>query len=166
MPVSKDLTDYKRALGLVETTDKEVERPLCRRPGFDGEISSFEEMEEKLSAFVRKSREDSGLTRAEFASLVGLSTAVYGRYERAFSHLTVGRMIHLCELLGFTPIEMLFPAAPHLYGHTLEEAEDRLKLTRLIDQLPHQTVRNLVQLVEQMAPAKESDDKPKGTPRR
>lgn len=107
MPVLRDLTDYKSALGLVETTDKEVERPLCRRPGLEGEILSFEEMEEKLSSFIRKSREDSGLTRAEFASLVGLSTAVYGRYERAFSHLTVGRMIHLCELLGIAPIEIL-----------------------------------------------------------
>jgi transcriptional regulator with XRE-family HTH domain len=121
-------------------------------------------MEEKLSAFVRNCREDSGLTRAEFASLYGLSAAVYRRYERAFSRLTVGRMIHLCELLGFTPIELLYEVAPHLYGKSREEAEDRLKLSRLIDELPHPTVRNLVQLVEQMTPNQEpaakSDRKP------
>jgi hypothetical protein len=61
-------------------------------------------------------------------------------------------MFHLCELLGFAPIEVLYAAAPHLYGESREEAEDRLKLTRLIDELPHPTVRNLVQLVEQMTP--------------
>lgn len=152
MPAVRDLTDYKNTMGLVETTDKEVERPLYRRPGLDGEIASFQEMEEKLSAFVRKCREDSGLTRAEFASLYGLSTAVYGRYERAFSHLTVGRMIHLCELLGFTPIEMLYSAAPHLYGNTPEEAQDRLKLATLINGLPHPTVRAIIELVEKMTP--------------
>jgi transcriptional regulator with XRE-family HTH domain len=118
----------------------------------DGEIASFQEMEEKLSAFVRNCREDSGLTRAEFASLYGLSTAVYGRYERAFSRLTVGRMVHLCELLGFTPAELLYEVAPHLFGKSRDEAEDRLKLGRLIDKLPHPTVRNLVQLIEQMTP--------------
>lgn len=136
MPSERDLTDYTNAMGLVETTDKEVERPLFRRPGLDGEIASFQELEERLSAFVRQRREDSGLTRAEFASLYGLSTSVYGRYERAFSHLTVGRMIHLCELLGFTPLEMLYAAAPHLYGKTREEAEDRLKLAQLVDGVP------------------------------
>jgi transcriptional regulator with XRE-family HTH domain len=152
MPAERDLTEYTNVMGLVETADEEVERPLYRRPGLDGEIASFQEMEEKLSAFVRNCREDSGLTRAEFASLYGLSTAVYGRYERAFSRLTVGRMVHLCELLGFTPAELLYEVAPHLFGKSRDEAEDRLKLGRLIDKLPHPTVRNLVQLIEQMTP--------------
>jgi transcriptional regulator with XRE-family HTH domain len=150
MPSERDLTDYTNTRGLVETTDKEVERPLFRKPGLDGEIASFQEIEERLSAFVRKRREESGLTRAEFASLYGLSTAVYGRYERAFSHLTVGRMIHLCELLGFTPLELIYTAAPHLYGATREEAEDRLKLAQLVDEVPHSTVKAIIILVEEM----------------
>lgn len=150
MPSERDLTEYKNTMGLVETTDEEVKRPLFRRPGHDGEIASFKEIEEKLSAFLRQRREESGLTRAEFASLYGLSTSVYGRYERGFSNLTVGRMIHLCELLGFTPLELIYSAAPHLYGATREEAEDRFKLAQLVDSCPPSTVRVIIILVEEM----------------
>ncbi|WP_137137267.1 helix-turn-helix transcriptional regulator [Rhizobium sp. FKY42] len=152
MPAIRDLSDYTNAMGLVETIDDEVQRPLYRRPGINGEIASLQEMEEKISSFVRKSREDSGLTRAEFASLYGLSMAVYGRYERAFSPLTVGRMIHLSELLGFSPMEMIYAAAPHLFGKTNEEAADRFKLGRLIDDLPYPTVQAILQLIATMTP--------------
>lgn len=45
-------------------------------------------------------------------------------------------MIHRCELLGFMPTDMLFEVAPHLWGRTQEEAEDRRTLTKLIERLP------------------------------
>lgn len=115
MSETRDLIKYKSSKGLVETTDDEVDRPLHRRPGFEG-IVSFKEMDERLAAFLRKAREDEKLTRADFATIVGLSTAVYGRYERAFSRMTVTRMIHLCEPLGFQPIDMLFAVAPNAGG--------------------------------------------------
>ncbi len=59
-------------------------------------------------------------------------------------------MIHLCEILGFMPIEMLFEAAPHLWGRTPEEAEDRLELAKLMVDLPHDTTRDLLALVKRM----------------
>ncbi|MBD8555185.1 helix-turn-helix transcriptional regulator [Rhizobium sp. CFBP 8762] len=151
MSETRDLKKYKNSKGLVEITDDEVDRMLCRRPGFEG-IVSFKEMDEKLAVFLRKAREDEKLTRADFASIVGLSTAVYGRYERAFSRITVTRMIHLCELLDFQPIDMLFAAAPHLYGRTPEEAKDHLELSHLIRGLPHETVRNLIGIVSRITP--------------
>ena len=101
---------------MVETTDpEEDDKPLYRRPGFDG-IRSFDERDEIIAAFLKQIREDQGISRAELAPLVGLSVPVYGRYERAFSRMTVTRIIHLGELLGFTPMDMLFEAAPHLWG--------------------------------------------------
>ncbi|QTG17421.1 helix-turn-helix domain-containing protein (plasmid) [Agrobacterium tumefaciens] len=156
MSETRDLIKYKSSKGLVETTDEDVDRPLYRRPGFEG-IVSFNEMDERLAAFLRKAREDEKLTREEFASMVGLSTAVYGRYERAFSRMTVTRMIHLCELLGFQPIDMLFAVAPHLYGRTPEEANDHLELSHLTRRLPQEAVRNLIGIIARMTPEDRSE---------
>ncbi|CAH2398865.1 hypothetical protein MES4922_20331 [Mesorhizobium ventifaucium] len=47
--------------------------------------------------------------------MLGLSMQVYGRYERAFSKLHVTRMIHLCEILGFMPMECC-SVLPRIYG--------------------------------------------------
>ncbi|MBW9064647.1 hypothetical protein JNB71_15105 [Rhizobium herbae] len=54
--------------------------------------------------------------------------------------VTAGRMIHLCELLGFMPIDMLFEAGPASVGKTQEEADDRRTLTKLIERLPQDTM--------------------------
>lgn len=156
MPPKETLDSYKQSRGLVETTDDEVDKPLHRRPGYEG-IVTFGEMDERLAAFVRNKRETEGLTRADFAAIVGLSTPVYGRYERAFSRITVTRMIHLCELLGFSPTDMIFEAAPHLYGRTPEEAEDHRKLSQLIRTLPHETIRDLIGLLKRMTPDEAGD---------
>ncbi|MBP1848326.1 transcriptional regulator with XRE-family HTH domain [Rhizobium petrolearium] len=150
--MTKDLTSYKISRGLVETTDPELEnKPICRRPGFDG-ITSLGEMEERISAFLKRAREREGLTRGELAPMLGLSESVYGRYERAFSKMTVTRMIHLCELLGFTPMDMIFDAAPHLWGRTEEEARDRLTIAHLLRNIPTDTLRDLIRILTKLAP--------------
>ena len=77
---------------------------------------------------------------------------VYGRYERAFSKMHVTRMIHLCEFLGFMPMEMLFSAAPHLWGRTPEEARDTMELAQQVVSLPHGTKRDLLALVKKWSP--------------
>ncbi|WP_244428333.1 helix-turn-helix domain-containing protein [Sinorhizobium fredii] len=48
--------------------------------------------------------------------MLGLSEAVYARYETSLSRLTVGRLIQLCEVLGASPEELLAPAALHLWS--------------------------------------------------
>ncbi|MEY9103721.1 transcriptional regulator with XRE-family HTH domain [Sinorhizobium fredii] len=152
-----DLSSYKSARDLVETTDPELERPVYRKPGFDG-IETSHEMDERISAFLKNTREAKGLSRAELAQLLGLSVSVYGRYERSESRMTVPRLIHLCELMGFMPIDMIFSAAPHLWGKTPEEAEDRLTLTKIIERLPHDTMRDLIRLLKRMTPGEPSAD--------
>jgi hypothetical protein len=67
-------------------------------------------------------------------------------------------MIHLCEILGFMPIEMLYEAAPHLWGQTPEEAEDRLELAKLMVDLPHDTTRDLLALVKRMVSHQKAAD--------
>lgn len=144
-----DMVAYKEKMALVETTDPEIENPVYRRSGFEG-IVPLGELDERIAKFVRKARENQGLTRAELAPLLGLSMQVYGRYERAFSKMHVTRMIHLCEILGFMPMEMLFSTAPHLWGETLEEARDNMELAQLVVALPHSTKRDLLALVRKM----------------
>ncbi|MEJ6850649.1 MULTISPECIES: helix-turn-helix transcriptional regulator [Sinorhizobium] len=141
--------------GLVETTDPELERPVYRQPGFDG-ILTAKEMDEKISAWLKKAREKKGISRADAAQLLGLSVSVYGRYERSESRMTVPRLIHLCEITGFTPLDMIFEVGPHLWGKTPEEAEDRRTLTKLVESLPHDTIRDLIRLMKRMTPGEPS----------
>jgi len=149
-----DLSSYKSARGLTETNDPELERPVYRKSGFEG-IQTAKEMDERISNFLKDIRESKNLSRAELAHLLGLSVSVYGRYERAESRMTVPRLIHLCELMGFMPIEMIFEAAPHLWGKTPEEAEERRTLTRLIERLPPDTTRDLIRLLKRMTPGEQ-----------
>lgn len=140
---------YEESIGLVETVDPEIDKPIFRRPGFNG-IDKLGEMDERISVFLRKVRDDTGLTREEVARYLGLSTQVFGRYEKAISKLHVTRLVHLSEVLGFHPMELIYAAAPHLFGKTPEEAADQIALAKLIWTLPHSTVSTLVKLVDEM----------------
>lgn len=143
------------ARGLVEVTDPEFDRPVFRQSGFDG-ILTAKEMDEKISTWLKKTREAKGISRADLARLLGLSVSVYGRYERSLSRMTVPRLIHLCEIMGFMPLDMIYDTAPHLWGKTPEEAEDRRTLTKLVEQLPHDTMRDLIRLLKRMTPGEEA----------
>lgn len=155
--MTRDMISYRSAKGLVETTDPEIDKPVYRRPGFDG-ITSLGEMDKRIATYLRKAREDEGLTRGDLAPLLGLSIPVYGRYERAFSKMHVTRMIHLCEILGFMPLDMIYEAAPHLLGRTPEEASDHLALAKLVLALPHDTTRDLLALVKRMVTQQQAAD--------
>ena len=157
--MTEDLANYRSSRGLVSTADPEVDKPIYRKPGFDGRITTLGHMEELISAFLKKTREAQGLSRADVAPMLGLSIPVYGRYERAFSKMTVTRMIHLCEILGFMPIDMIFEAAPHLWGRTPEEAEDCLTLARILRSLPSDTTRDLIRLLQRMIPDESQNER-------
>lgn len=144
------IDQHARAKRLRKTIDPEIEKAIHRRPTFDGKIIPFDEIDERIAGFIRNARKRSSISRADLASMLGLSTQVYGRYERAFSKMHVTRMVHLAEILDFMPIELVYTAAPHLWGEDAQEAEDRFKLARLVIALPPQTTRTLIQLVEEL----------------
>ncbi len=110
-----------KARGLVETLEAGNSKPVFRRPGFAG-VQDFAALEGALASGIRRERKAAGLSRETLAGMVGIAEQVYGRYERATSHLTATRLIHLCELLAIEPIRLLHDAAPHLWGDTKEEA--------------------------------------------
>lgn len=142
----KDVDAYRKRRGLVETTEPDFERPLWRKPGFDG-VVSLDDMDKALSEFLAAKRRNAGLTREQLAELLGISGQVYGRYERADSKFNVTRLVHLSEVLGFFPIEMIYAAAPHLFGRTPTEAENRIKLMRLMSRMRPEAVDSLLTLV-------------------
>ncbi|MDX0537426.1 helix-turn-helix domain-containing protein [Sinorhizobium medicae] len=153
-----DAVSLMSARGLVEVADPEFDRPVFRQSGFDG-ILTAKEMDEKISAWLKKTREVKGISRADLAHLLGLSVSVYSRYERGSeARMSVPRLIHLCEIMGFMPLDMIFNTAPHLWGKTLEEAEDRLTLMKLVEQLPQDTMRDLIRLLRRMTPAEPAAD--------
>ncbi|UWU19495.1 helix-turn-helix domain-containing protein (plasmid) [Rhizobium sullae] len=57
--------------------------------------------------------------------MLGLSDQVCNRYENAVSRLTVSRLLHICEVLQISPVEILYPVVPHLWGEAESEAEVR-----------------------------------------
>ena len=145
--MTKNLETYIGELGLVKTADPENEKELYRRQGFDG-IFTFEELDAKLGEELRKCRQAKDLSRAHLATLVGLSEQVYGRYERSSSKMQVSRLIHLSEILGTSPLGLLFAAAPHLWGKTPEEADLRFRMMKLLEELPPDTMASIVKLLE------------------
>lgn len=58
------------------------------------------------------------------------------------------------------PNDMIFEAAPHLLGRKPEEAEDRLTLTKLIEGLPHDIMRDLIRLLQKKTPAEKGHGAP------
>ncbi|NRP74917.1 hypothetical protein ILFOPFJJ_05840 [Ensifer psoraleae] len=151
-----DAVSLMSARGLVEVADPEFDRPAFRQSGFDG-TPTAKEMDEKISAWLKKTREAKGISRAELAHLLGLSVSVYSRYERGSeARMSVPRLIHLCEIMGFMPLDMIFDTAPHLWGKTPEEAEDRRTLMKLIERLPPDTMRDLIRLLKRMMPGEQA----------
>lgn len=108
--------------GLVESIDPETDKTIYRKPSFEG-VELFEDIDRRLGDFIREARVNKNLTHEHFVELIGLSYYVYGRYERAKARMTVRRLVHVWELLGFSPIDFMYTIAPQMFGETPEKAE-------------------------------------------
>lgn len=156
----KDVKTYIDKRGLVETNDSEVDKPIYRKPGFDG-VRSLLEMEEEISRYLRERRDAQNLNREQVGMMVGLHHEIYARHERAGAKLRVTRLLHLAELLDFSPIEALYAAAPHLFGDSAKEAEIKLKLMMRMLDLPASTAQHLLMMIEELSPGGGVDVSPK-----
>jgi transcriptional regulator with XRE-family HTH domain len=147
----KDVQTYIDRQGLVETEDSEVDKPIYRKPGFDG-IRSLSAMEEELSRYLRERRDAQNLNREQVGMMVGIHAEILARHERGGAKLRATRLIHLAELLGFSPVETIHAAAPHLFGSSQQEADVKLKLMLRMLDLPASTAEHLLVLVEELSP--------------
>ncbi|RVK17001.1 helix-turn-helix domain-containing protein [Sinorhizobium meliloti] len=138
-------------LGLQQVNDPDVDKPVYRLPAPDGRITLSAALEE-ISASVREARERRNLSRSKLAPLLGITEAVYARYEASVSRLTVGRLIHLCEVLGASPEELLAPAALHLLGQKAKQSKVDLLLA-CIDKLrafDEETLQDVFSLLKRL----------------
>ncbi|WP_353646767.1 helix-turn-helix transcriptional regulator [Mesorhizobium sp. WSM2239] len=147
----KNVQTYIDRQGLVETEDSEVGKPIYRKPGLDG-IRSLSEMEEELSRYLRERRDAQNLNREQVGMMVGIHAEILARHERAGAKLRATRLIHLAELLDFSPVEAIHAAAPHLFGSSQQEADVKLKLMLRMLDLPASTAEHLMVLVEDLSP--------------
>jgi transcriptional regulator with XRE-family HTH domain len=153
----KDIQTFIDEHGLVETDDSEVDKPIYRKPGFDG-VRSLLDMEKALSRVLRERRDALNLNREQVGMMIGIHQEIYARHERAGAKLRVTRLLHLAELLGFSPFEAIYAAAPQFLGDSEEEAAVKNKLVRRILDLPPATAQNLLMLVEGLS-LDDPDDK-------
>lgn len=156
----KDVQTYIDRHGLVETDDSEVDKPIYRKPGFNG-VRGLLEMEEQLSRYLRERRDAQNLNREQVGMMVGIHHEIYARHERAGAKLRVTRLLHLAELLDFSPIEALYAAAPQFFGDTEQEAEVKLKLVMRMLDLPSSTAQHLLMMIEELSPDRGVDVSPK-----
>ncbi|WP_165823570.1 helix-turn-helix domain-containing protein [Metarhizobium album] len=154
--MSGKLDNYIDENGLVQTSDPEVEKPIYRRPGF--ETPEFSELDQRMADELRAARDKAGLTHADVAPLLGLHPIVYGRYERSETKMHVTRLIHLSELLGFSPIDLIMAAAPYRWGKTPAEAESRRKLIKVVESLPADAVESMLTMIDAMAKLRSEKD--------
>lgn len=141
------IDDYIAAKGLDATSDANDDRRIYRKAGFDG-VVTFADMEKSISEALKQVRADADLSRAEVALLLGSVEQVYGRYERTQLKLHATQVLHLCELLEVFPDDLLFEAAPHLWGDTVEEACERRRIIKMIQNLPHDSLLTLGKILD------------------
>ncbi|MBP1844387.1 transcriptional regulator with XRE-family HTH domain [Rhizobium petrolearium] len=142
--------------GLVEHKGPEADKPVYRCPGYEG-IAEFSELDNRIADALRQARERTGLTHADVAPLLALHPQVYGRYERNETKMTVTRLIHLSELLDFSPIDVIMAAAPYRFGKTKDEADRRRELIKIVEALPADAVNSLLLLVDAMIKVRSAD---------
>ena len=139
--------EYIASAGLVETRDPESGSSIYRSAGFDG-VPSMDDLDVKIGEALRASRERRDLTRPDLAPMLGLTPQVYGRYERGEAKLSVTRLVHLAEILDFSPLDVISTAAPHVMGRTIEEADIRCRLIAVMEKLPLEKAKLLLDVAE------------------
>lgn len=147
--MTSKLEKYIEDNDLVSTADPEIDKPIYRGGSF--ETPEFSELDQRLADGLRAARDKTGLTHADVAPLLGLHPIVYGRYERSETKMHVSRLIHLSELLNFSPIDLIMAAAPYRWGKTPAEAESRRRLIKVVQSLPVDAVDSMLTMIDAMA---------------
>lgn len=137
-------------LGLRQVNDPDVDKAVYRLPPPDGRITLSAALEENICTSIREARERRNLSGSKLAPLLGLSEAVYARYETRFSRLTVGRLIHLCEVLGASPEELLAPLDQHLWGENQSKVDLLLACIDKLRAFDEETLQDVFSLLNRL----------------
>ena len=102
------LEQWVSYLGLERVVDPDKDHPVYRKR-LDGKIIGLRQLDLLVAQRLRDLRTDRQLAQAKVAMLLGVKEATYARYENASSLMTVGRLLHVFEVLDITPEEFFDP---------------------------------------------------------
>lgn len=116
-------------LGLERVVDPDKDHPVYRKR-LDGKIIDLRQLDLLVAQRLRHLRTDRQLAHAKVAMLLGVKEATYARYENASSLMTVGRLLHVFEVLDITPEEFFDPfikeRPPQSEGNSQEAERNKL----------------------------------------
>jgi transcriptional regulator with XRE-family HTH domain len=136
------LQQWVNYLGLERVDDPNKDHPVYRKR-LDGKIIDLRQLDLLVAQRLRDLRTDRQLAQAKVAMLLGMKEATYARYENASSLMTVGRLLHVFEVLDVTPEEFFDPLVNEQPSHSKAESREALR-----DQLMEETVDHLQKLDE------------------
>ena len=123
------LEQWVSYLGLERIDDPNKDYPVYRKR-LDGKIIDLKELDLLVAQRLRDLRTDRQLAQAKVAMLLGVKEATYARYENASSLMTVGRLLHVFEVLDITPEEFFDPfvkeRSPQSEGNSQEAERNKL----------------------------------------
>jgi transcriptional regulator with XRE-family HTH domain len=134
------LEQWVSYLGLERVDDPNKDHPVYRKR-LDGKIIDLKELDLLVAQRLRDLRTDRQIAQAKVATLLGVKEATYSRYENASSLMTVGRLLHVFEVLNITPEEFFDPLVNEQPSHSKAESREALR-----DQLMEETVDHLKKL--------------------
>ena len=123
------LDQWVSHLGLERVDDPSKDHPIYRKR-LDGKIIDLKELDLLVAQRLRHLRTDRQIAQAKVATLLGLKEQTYARYENASSLMTVGRLLHVFEVLDITPEEFFDPfvkeRSPQSEGNSQEAERNKL----------------------------------------
>ncbi|MCO5734764.1 helix-turn-helix transcriptional regulator [Agrobacterium tumefaciens] len=123
------LEQWVSDLGLERVDDPSRDHSIYRKR-LDGKIIDLKELDLLVARRLRDLRTDRQLAQAKVATLLGVKEATYARYENASSLMTVGRLLHVFEVLDITPEEFFDPfikeRPPQSEGNSQEAERNKL----------------------------------------
>ncbi len=97
-------------LGLERVDDPTKDHPVYRKR-LGGKIIDLRQLDLLVAQRLRDLRTDRQIAQAKVAMLLGLKEATYARYENASSLMTVGRLLHVFEVLNITRKSSSIPSS-------------------------------------------------------
>ncbi|NSY51556.1 helix-turn-helix domain-containing protein [Agrobacterium tumefaciens] len=120
------LEQWVSYLGLERVDDPNKDHPVYRKR-LDGKIIDLKELDLLVAQRLRDLRTDRQIAQAKVATLLGVKEATYSRYENASSLMTVGRLIHVFEVLDITPEEFFDPFVDERPSHSKEKSGEAVR---------------------------------------
>lgn len=136
------LEQWVSDLRLERVDDPSKDHPIYRKR-LGGKIIDLKELDLLVAQRLRELRTGRQIAQAKVAMLLGVKEATYARYENASSLMTVGRLLHLFEVLDLTPEEFFDPFVNEPPSHSKDKSRKGVR-----GQLMEETVDHLQKLDE------------------